>query len=352
MQLDIVIRAAGSTTLLLTALILIWSAPRSAVARWFVPFALGVAGFLGVNTAYDAADLGGPLWSIASFFSRMAALFLWLFCLALFDGRLRSPILALGVAGLWLTLVVIDKGYIAPAPSWITISPMLLLLGTGLVLHAGWRAIRDLRDDLVEPRRRARPFFALALLGILALDLVVDMVQGYGWRPASFLTLQNGAISLLAVGLALWLLRANAWLRVETQATAGTTERVAVQEADTDRAILDKLEALMRTDRLYLDPGLTVAQFASRAGVPEPSLRRAINHGLGHGHFRNFLNEYRVREAKRRLQDPALANDKIIAVALDSGFSSVASFNRAFRQIAGCTPSEFRARSGRGAAEG
>ena len=89
----------------LAAAALLLSAPRAPVSRWFLPFALGVAGFLGVNTAFDAAELPAPWWSIASFLSRMAAVFVWLFCLALFDGRLRAPRTALAVGLAWLLLV-------------------------------------------------------------------------------------------------------------------------------------------------------------------------------------------------------------------------------------------------------
>jgi AraC-like DNA-binding protein len=342
MQLDIVLRVAAASTLLLTAAVLLVSAPRSAVSRWFLPFALGISGFLAVNTAFDAAELPEPLWSVASFLSRMAAVFLWLFWLVLFDGRLRSPVAALVVGGAWLVLVVVDKQYFAPAPSQLEISTVLVVLGTGLVLHAGWRVVRDLRDDLVEPRRRARPFFALALLGFLSLDFAVDMLQGYGWRPPSFLLLQNGVILALAAGLAVWLLRADAWLTAPP-ARVGPTWFAASHPPDPELAVLARVEAVMQAERPYLDPNLTFASFAPKVGVPESTLRRAINHRLGHGHFRNFLNGYRVEEAKRRLRDPATAGEKILTVALDSGFSSLASFNRVFRQLAGCTPSQFRA---------
>jgi len=43
------------------------------------------------------------------------------------------------------------------------------------------------------------------------------------------------------------------------------------------------------------------------------------------------------------LADPARAGDKLIAIALDSGFSSLASFNRAFQTVEGRPPSAFRA---------
>lgn len=346
MPLDIALRASGASLLLLTAAVLLVSARRAAVARWFLPFALGIAGFLGVNNAFDAAELPAPLWSVASFLSRMAAVFLWLFCLVLFDGRVRRPGLAFAVGGVWLALVVVDKGYFAPAPR-VDLAAVQIMLAAALVSHAGWRVLRELREDLIEPRRRARPVFALGLLGLLAADLAVDVLQGYGWRPAAFLLLQNGVIVALAAGLALWLLRAEPWLATPAFAPAPTGPPAAA-EADPDQAIVARVEALMRAERPYLDPDLTFARFADRVGVPEPALRLAINHRLGHGHFRAFLNGYRVEEAKRRLRDPASAGDKILAIALESGFSSLASFNRVFRQLAGCSPSEFRAGRGGG----
>lgn len=345
-QLDIALRAAAVGLLLLIVTALLATSPRAAVARWFLPFALGLAGFVAVNTGFDHAELPDPLWAVASFLSRMAAVFLWLFCLVLFDGGLRRPGVAAGVAGTWLALVVLDKGYLLPAPAF-DISAILIALGAALVLHAAWRAMRDLRDDLVERRRRARPVFAFALLGLLGFDLAVDLLLGYGWRPVGFLLLQNGVILALAAGLGLWLLRADE----HVIAVAGPAPRPSAAPADDpERAVLAKLEAVMAGERPYLDPELTFARFADRVGVPEPLLRRVINHRLGHAHFRNFLNAYRIEEAKRRLRDPAASRDKMIAIAFESGFSSLASFNRAFRQAVGQAPSEYRQAAGADAA--
>jgi AraC-like DNA-binding protein len=267
----------------------------------------------------------------------MAMVFVWLFCLALFEGRLRAPRLAWAVGVAWLAVVVVDKEYFFALPAGVEFSPLLVVTGTGLLLHAGWRVVQDVRDDLIEPRRRARPVFALALLGLLAMDFGADVVQGYGWRPASFLALQNAMIATLAAALSLWLLRAESWVAVPIPAA-----RVDASKPDPDAALLARLESVMRGERAYLEPELTFSQFAARVGVPEATLRRVINHRLGHGHFRNYLNGYRIEEAKRRLRDRVSSRDKILAVALESGFSSLASFNRVFRQAVGRSPSEFR----------
>lgn len=53
-----------------------------------------------------------------------------------------------------------------------------------------------------------------------------------------------------------------------------------------------------------------------------------------------YINELRVQEAMRLLRDDGDA--KIIDIALAVGFESLSTFNRAFKQIAGVTPRDFR----------
>ena len=107
--------------------------------------------------------------------------------------------------------------------------------------------------------------------------------------------------------------------------------------------VTDRLRVLVEVEKIHLTPDLTFADFVRRMGAPERTVRRLINHRLGHDHFRAFLNACRVAEARRLLADPARAGDKLIAIALDSGFSSLASFNRAFKAVEGRPPSAFRA---------
>lgn len=338
-QLDVALRATGVGLLLLIGLVLVLSAPRRATALWFVPFALGVAGFLAVNAIGPASELPDPAWSVASLLSRLATVFVWWFCLALFDGDFRPRAVELAGGGVWLVLVAIDKAYFFPAPSGIDVSAVLIALGVAMMGHVGWRLMQDFRGDLIESRRRARPVFVGLLAAFLLLDFGIDLLMGYGWRPPGFLLLQNGVIVLLTVGLGAWLLTA------DTRVVAGpeSPRRIpAVAKPDPDAPLLARLDALMVGERPYLDPDLTMSRFAARLGVPEAVLRRLINHRLGFGHFRNFLNVYRVEEAKRRLRAGPAAPDKMISIAFDSGFASLASFNRAFRQIVGQSPTGFR----------
>lgn len=55
--------------------------------------------------------------------------------------------------------------------------------------------------------------------------------------------------------------------------------------------------------------------------------------------FNDFLNEYRLKKAETLLANPDIS---IAQAAYESGFNSLTTFSRVFRQVKGCTPSEYR----------
>jgi AraC-like DNA-binding protein len=112
-----------------------------------------------------------------------------------------------------------------------------------------------------------------------------------------------------------------------------------------DSALLAQLDTDMRHERLYRQDGLTITAVAARLGVPEYRLRRAINQGLGARNFNAYLNGFRIGEAAEALADPSQRDVPILTIAMDAGFGSLAPFNRAFRDLHGCTPTEYRARA-------
>ena len=93
----------------------------------------------------------------------------------------------------------------------------------------------------------------------------------------------------------------------------------------------------------WREPELGLAELARRLGTNTRYLSRALNEGLGVS-FSELINRQRVEEAKRRLG----GEREILAIALEVGFASKTSFNRALRAYASCTPSEFRTGTRRG----
>lgn len=109
-----------------------------------------------------------------------------------------------------------------------------------------------------------------------------------------------------------------------------------------DAGLAQTLVDSMESERLYREEGLTIGALAQRLGVPEHRLRRLINQRLGHRNFNQYLNGYRLAEAKAALADSTQDDVPVLAIAMDAGFQSLGPFNRAFKADTGMTPSEYR----------
>jgi AraC-like DNA-binding protein len=123
-----------------------------------------------------------------------------------------------------------------------------------------------------------------------------------------------------------------------------SSERPMAVDDDTQGVELQaRLTELLRTERPYLDNDLSLATLAQLLHTSTHHLSQVLNQRLKQN-FYELINELRVREVQRCLIDPAYAGQSILEIALDSGFSSKATFNAAFRRHADTTPSEFRRR--------
>lgn len=117
--------------------------------------------------------------------------------------------------------------------------------------------------------------------------------------------------------------------------------------AEPTRTLLPELEplrqrllGLMSTDKPYLEPDLSLPDLARRLHTNPVVLSQVINAGQG-VNFNDFVNEYRVAEFKAQVRRPDRAHLSLLGLALDCGFNSKATFNRAFRKATGQSPREF-----------
>lgn len=121
--------------------------------------------------------------------------------------------------------------------------------------------------------------------------------------------------------------------------------------------ILLRAHNLMEEEKLFRTEDLTLAAFSSALSeeedtetVPEISpsqLSEIINRHLGRN-FNQWVNDYRIQEAATLLRSEP--DRSILEIALESGFNSKWSFNRAFKLRHGCTPGQYR--RGEGNADG
>jgi AraC-like DNA-binding protein len=117
-------------------------------------------------------------------------------------------------------------------------------------------------------------------------------------------------------------------------------EKSTLTKPDAD-LFLAKLKNLMEEKKPYLDAFLNINQLARRLNIQPRHLSQILNESL-HQNFYDFVNSYRIEEAKKMLLDSFNEKSTVLEVLLDVGFNSKSAFNRAFKKNTGLTPSEFK----------
>ncbi len=104
---------------------------------------------------------------------------------------------------------------------------------------------------------------------------------------------------------------------------------------------LNQLLKIMAEEKPYLDPELSLQTLAKRMEITKEDLSQVINEQLDRN-FKNFINEYRIEEAKKKLLDPKEDQFVLMKIAFDVGFNSKSVFNASFKKFTGMSPSQYR----------
>ena len=114
---------------------------------------------------------------------------------------------------------------------------------------------------------------------------------------------------------------------------------VKAQPSDQQIYLQKKLEKVMQENKAYLNAQLNVQELAETLGTNSHTLSRLINESYGQN-FNEYVNTYRVKEFIRVV----LLNtqrENFSTLALEVGFNSKPTFNRAFKKVTGMTPKEY-----------
>ncbi|MBD0259032.1 MAG: helix-turn-helix transcriptional regulator [Cytophagales bacterium] len=106
------------------------------------------------------------------------------------------------------------------------------------------------------------------------------------------------------------------------------------------RQYAERLTQCMAEEKPFTEPELSLDDLAGRLSLSPNQLSQVINAQLGKN-FWDFVNEYRIREVEAQFRRGVHHKQTLLAIALDAGFNSKASFNRAFKKFTGQTPSEY-----------
>ena len=118
-----------------------------------------------------------------------------------------------------------------------------------------------------------------------------------------------------------------------------------------DARWVERLETRLAEHRDYLEPDLKLAELAGRIGTNASVLSRVVNARYG-VNFNDLLNGRRCEAFLARVRAGEHERHTLLSLALDSGFNSKSTFNRAFRKRYGYPPGEAAARLARGGRAG
>jgi AraC-like DNA-binding protein len=114
----------------------------------------------------------------------------------------------------------------------------------------------------------------------------------------------------------------------------------ALSNGDMTR-IAKKLDSLMLTTPMYLEPNLTMPQLADALSVSPNYLSQTLN-SIYEMSFFDFINIQRIDFAKKQLLDSALSQKSVAEIAIDSAFNSRSAFYSAFKKHVGKTPLQYK----------
>jgi AraC-like DNA-binding protein len=348
---------AALTAVALTGAGCLIANPRSFNARLFTCVTVSLACYLLGRLSYAVptdVHVSFWIWPFLLVFMNIGSGFWMILAFSLFQDDKRIPRWMIVACAVQFLLSAINAfGYVHrdssvlqsatyPAGINFVFGPLPIAMQSAFACLALYWAVRGWRADLDEGRRVLRGLF-LIVVGGLSFGISVAELCLLNASYSSRAPFDNIITLILAAG---YVTVALAVLRFNNGVLGRLADRASpLPDPEVDAGVDRQLSALARAleeEKVYLTRGLSVGGLAKRLAMPEYRLRALINKRLGHRNFNALLHKYRLRDACERLADPSKAHLPILTIALDVGYQSVAPFNQAFREVMGCTPSDYR----------
>ncbi len=334
----------GAVTLLLTSAFFCFRDGGKLIQTQLGAWTGIIVAALLLSTAPEPLRLPEPLFTVFRILDIPNLAVIWLFARSLFVDDFKFGRLEWVVSTFYIALVSLLRfGNL----EWLhNIPPFFLhsatFLSAVMVAHIIWTALAGRSDDLLEARRRGRPWFSVGLAIACSTTIIAETIYGSldGGVNSVVSTVRATVTLPMAAWGVIWLMKLHPENILFERAQP---MQVKAPEIDPrDAALHRKLTALMNEDHFYKEQGLTIRILAEKLGAPEHHLRALINQSLGFRNFAAFLNHYRIAYAKDVLSDIEQARLPVLTIAMDAGFNSLAPFNRAFKSMESITPTDYR----------
>ena len=179
-------------------------------------------------------------------------------------------------------------------------------------------------------------FAGVTLVGVvLSLSKVVNLFYPVDISLQIFLGLTTYYADLVLVCFLLFFSAVN----ISSIAKVKDQSKSSYEDYEADEEYVDRIIKFMDSEKPYLKSNITLDALSESIDIPARELTAIFN-----GHFKmnfyEFINNYRIKEAKEILKTDK--EQTISDVFLAVGFNSKSVFNTFFKKNTGMTPSEFR----------
>lgn len=229
-------------------------------------------------------------------------------------------------------------------------NPTIYIVASSLIIIYSYQALKLLKDanerlviqdiKMTWIRRIIRSFlvyFSLVLVVLLA-DLIIFNTSNEG----SYFYFTRFYYYPFFIGMAIL----TYWIGLEGFSRRNEKEvekknPISEEELYKLKQIAERLEQFMKQDRLYKNPELSVNSLGKELDIKPYLISRSLSEVFD-VRFNDYINAYRVKEVQALLNDTKNAKYTLLSLALEAGFNSKSSFNRAVKKHLGILPSDLR----------
>ena len=108
------------------------------------------------------------------------------------------------------------------------------------------------------------------------------------------------------------------------------------------QSLLNKIKKAIEEDKIYMQPAITLGQFAEAIDTPTYLVSKATK-TIYNKSFPEVINSFRINAIKQKLSLPEFANEKIEDLAYDVGFNTASAFYNSFKKETNMSPREYQA---------
>ena len=188
----------------------------------------------------------------------------------------------------------------------------------------------------------------MLLMLIAGLDMIHSILQSHShpWTPFVY-----GSLILSLLALVIYIIfKALQQPHLFNEAPKTEVEMIeCLPESNTNqtekisehRMNMEIIEQFMSNNPFAGDPDLSLDRFAERLNMPQRKVSEAIN-SIQNQSYSDYINDWRIREACRLLEDPAHYHKTILEILYEVGFSAKSNFYTVFKKKVGTTPVAYR----------